>query len=110
MEGPGPIFEVPFDQLRPGAYVVNETPTTDLCLELDFGCPRLEQVFGEFTEKINGYIEEGALPEDTQATMVVEDWQNNLRKVTFRITWTNEDGQDLEYSRDTFIHAARGAE
>ena len=110
MEGPGPIFEVPFDQLRPGAYVVNETPTTDLCLELDFGCPRLEQVFGEFTEKINGYIEEGALPEDTQATMVVEDWQNNLRKVTFRITWTNEDGQNLEYSRDTFIHAARGAE
>jgi hypothetical protein len=110
MEGPGPVFEIPYEELQPGAYIVNETPLQDLCLSLDFGCSHLEEVFASFSEKINGYIEQGELPADTQATMVIEDWQQNLKKVTLRITWVDEQGQNKEYSREAFIHADRGGE
>lgn len=110
MEGPGPIFEIPFEELQPGAYIVNETPTSDLCPTLDFGCPHLEEVFGSYTEKINGHIEAGKLPETTQATMVIEDWQQNLRKVTLRITWVDAEGQNKTYAREVFIHRDHGGE
>jgi quinol-cytochrome oxidoreductase complex cytochrome b subunit len=110
MEGAGPVHKIPFDQLQTGAYIVNQSPTSDLCPNLDFGCPKLEQTFGLFTSKINGYIDEGALPQDTQATMVIEDWQKDLRKVTLRITWMDPEGQNLAYSREVFLHAARGGE
>jgi quinol-cytochrome oxidoreductase complex cytochrome b subunit len=111
MEGTGPVFEVPFEQMLSGAYVVNETPTTDLCPSLDYGCPELEELFGSFTEKINGYIEKGELPEDTAATMIIEDWQQNLKRVTFRVTWTDQaTGEAKEYSREVFIHRDRGSE
>jgi hypothetical protein len=78
---------------------------------LDFGCPQLEELFGSFTEKINGYIEAGDLPEDTEATMVIEDWQQNLKRVTFRVTWTDQaTAEAKEYSREVFIHRDRGGE
>jgi ubiquinol-cytochrome c reductase cytochrome b subunit len=110
MEGAGPIHQVPFEQLQTGAYIVNESPTTDMCLNLDYGCPQLEKVFSSFTDKINGYINQGNLPKDTQATMVIEDWQKDLKKITFRITWVDEQGQNKEYSREAFIHREHGGE
>ncbi len=110
MEGSGPIHNVPFDQLQTGAYIVNESAAKNMCPNLDFGCPALEDVFGSFTNKINHYIEDGKLPADTQATMVIEDWQRNLKKVTFRITWVDEEQKPREYSREVFLHAARGSE
>ncbi|MCU0489627.1 MAG: cytochrome bc complex cytochrome b subunit [Anaerolineales bacterium] len=110
MEGPGPVYEIPFDQLQNGAYIVNESPTADMCLNLDFGCPVLEEVFTSYSEKINGYIEAGELPEDTAATMVIEDWQQDLKKVTLRITWVDAENKNKEYSREAFIHADRGSE
>jgi ubiquinol-cytochrome c reductase cytochrome b subunit len=110
MEGTGPIQKVPFDQLQTGAYIVNETPTSDLCPNLDFGCPALESVLTQYTDKIDGYVSAGDLPQDTQATMVIEDWQKDLKKVTFRITWTDSDGKNKEYSREVFLHAMRGGE
>ncbi len=110
MEGAGPIQKVPFDQLQTGAYIVNQSPTADMCPNLDFGCPQLESVFGLYTDKINNHINQGDLPKDTQATMVIEDWQQDLKKVTFRITWVDESGQNKVYSRETFLHASRGTE
>jgi hypothetical protein len=113
-EGIGPLQEIPFNQLRTGIYVVNETPTENLCPDLDFGCPRLEEFFGIFSDRVNASIE----AEDPQARLsngegilLVEEWQENLKKVTLRITWDDlETGEGREYSRNIYIHRNHGEE
>jgi ubiquinol-cytochrome c reductase cytochrome b subunit len=116
MEGTGPTYEVPFDQLQSGVYIVNETATADMCPSLDYGCPDFEQVFQAFTDKVNAAISKGTLPSDTEATLVVEDWQVDangdpvLKKVTYRITWTDPKEGEKEYHRVVYIHADRGTE
>jgi hypothetical protein len=107
-EGVGPLREVPFDQLQPGVYVVNETPTDNMCPKLDYGCPQLESVFALYSEMVNRRAEMGDLPE-VQAVMVIDDWQQDLRKVTARIVWT-EEGARKTYERHIFLHRERGAE
>jgi len=103
-EGVGPLTEVPFDQFQQGLYIVNETPTDNLCPDLDYGCPDLERAFAEYTEAVNLAIEEGHLP-NGQAAMVIEDWQEDLKKVTLRINWDDpETGEARSYSRNIYIH------
>ena len=36
--------------------------------------------------------------------MVVENWQTDLKKVTFRLTWTNEDGSPGAFSQTAYLH------
>ena len=107
-EGVGPLREIPFDQLQAGVYEVNITPTRNLCPTLDFGCPELEEVFSEYTLRINEAVENGNLPE-VQAVLVIDDWQLDLKKVTPRIVWT-EDGIRKTYERHIFLHRERGRE
>ena len=116
-EGPGPLYEIPFDQLQQGTYIVNETPTENMCPELDYGCPELETVFAEFSERVNQAIEAGALP-NGQAVMIVEDWQVDLKKVTQRIVWDDPEApanappeeKTRTYFLDSYIHRNRGGE
>lgn len=109
-EGLGELRAIPFDQLQPGVYEVNQTPTEDLCPELDFGCPELETVFAEYSERVNQAAEKGVLP-DFEAVIVIEDWQADLRKVTPRIVWTDsESGDRKTYERHIFLHADRNRE
>jgi quinol-cytochrome oxidoreductase complex cytochrome b subunit len=109
-EGSGPLHEVPFDQLQQGTYIVNETPTEDLCPELDFGCPELEEVFAEYTLMVNEAIESGDLP-NGEGIMVIEDWQADLKKVTMRILWDDpESGEGKEYFKHVYLHRNRGSE
>lgn len=107
-EGTGPLREVPFDQLRPGQYVVNETQPRSMCADMDFGCPRLEEVFRLYGEMVNKAIEKGLLP-GAQAVMIIDDWQQDLRRVTMRITWT-VDGAIRTYEKHIYLHRDRGAE
>jgi hypothetical protein len=107
-EGVGPLREIPFEQLQAGVYEVNITPTKNLCPTLDFGCPELENVFLEFTQRINTAAENGKLP-DVQAVLVIDDWQQDLKKITPRIVWT-EDGVRKTYERHIFLHRERGRE
>jgi quinol-cytochrome oxidoreductase complex cytochrome b subunit len=107
-EGVGVLRAIPYDQLRPGVYEVNVTPTERMCTDLDFGCPALESVFAEYTERVNVAIEEGDLPEG-QAVLVIEDWQMDLKKVTPRIVW-QEGGTTKTYERQIFLHRNRGNE
>lgn len=103
-EGEGPVNEVPYDQLQPGFYIVNESPNDNLCPEMDYGCPQLEEFFALFSERVNHAINEGDLP-NGEAILVIEDWQKDLKKVTLRITWDDpETGDRKTYERHIYIH------
>ena len=109
-EGVGALREIPFDQLQPGVYEVNSTDPTNMCPELDFGCPQLEAVFKEYSERVNEAADMGKLP-DVQAVLLIEDWQKDLRKLTPRIVWTDADsGETKTYERHVFLHRNRGGE
>lgn len=109
-EGVGPLRLVPFDQLQPGVYEVNKTQPENMCPDLDFGCPSLEAVFGEYIDRVNQAVVEGKLS-NVQAVLVIEDWQENLRKVTPRIVWTDPaTGSQKTYDRHIYLHRNRGSE
>ncbi len=109
-EGTGPLREVPFDQLQPGVYEVNKTPTTKMCPQLDYGCPQLETVFSGFADRVNEAAAAGKL-ENFQAILVIEDWQENLRKITPRIVWQDAaTGETKTYERHIYLHRNRGSE
>ncbi len=104
MEGLGPLRAVPFDQLQPGVYEVDKTPTEKLCPKLDYGCPALEAVFKQYTDRVNQARDTNKLP-NVQALMIIEDWQENLRKVTLRILWTPANATEpLSYENHVFLH------
>jgi ubiquinol-cytochrome c reductase cytochrome b subunit len=106
-EGDGPLDEIPFDQLVPGVYVMDETDVRKMCPTLDFGCPELEAVFTEYIERVTKAEENGGLP-DAQAVLIIEDWQEDLRKVTPRIIWVDpESGSTQTYEKNIFLHRNR---
>jgi ubiquinol-cytochrome c reductase cytochrome b subunit len=106
-EGTGPLRQIPFEQLQSGVYEVNVTPTTNMCPELDFGCPQLEAVFKQYSDRLNEAGQAGQLP-DFSAVMIIEDWQQNLKKVTPRITWFDlESGQERVYEQHIYLHHDR---
>jgi quinol-cytochrome oxidoreductase complex cytochrome b subunit len=107
-EGVGPVHKIPFTQLQTGVYEVNQTPVRNLCPDIDYGCPELESVFGSYTQRVNAAVEQGDLPTGT-GVMLIEDWQQDLKKVTFRIIW-EEDNQSKTYERHLFLHRERGVE
>ena len=103
-EGHGPLNQVSYDQLQPGFYIVNETPTENLCPEMDFGCPELEEFFSLYSFRVNEAFESGDLS-NGEAVMVIENWQEDLRKVTMRITWDDpETGERKSYERHIYVH------
>jgi hypothetical protein len=108
-EGVGPVRSVPYEQLQPGVYIVDETPTSRLCPNLDYGCPDLESLFADYTNRINLAEEEGKLPE-SDAVLLIDNWQQDLKKVTFRIGWTDELSERQTYERSIYIHRERGGE
>ncbi len=107
-EGVGPLRKIPFDQLQKGVYEVNITEPKNMCPDLDYGCPALEEVFADYTNHINEQVANGKLGE-VQAVMVIDDWQLDLKKVTPRIVWT-ENGVRKTYERHIFLHRQRGGE
>ncbi len=109
-EGEGALQEVPYDQLQQGFYIVNETPTDNLCPEMDFGCPEFEELFSTYTERVNLAIETGTLI-TPEAVLVVENWQEDLKKVTMRITWDDpETSERKTYERHIYVHRDSHAE
>lgn len=80
---PGPVRELGYDNLPIGAYdvdefVVPENPT------------RFEQILADFKAQTLEAFGEG-----TQATMIIEPWQQNLKRVTMRIDW-EDPGKESE--------------
>jgi hypothetical protein len=74
---------------------------------MDFGCPELESVFQEYSDRVELAVEEGRM-ENAEAFIVIEDWQEGLKKITTRILWDDpKTGDPKEYDRDVFIHMDR---
>lgn len=113
MEGEGPLQAVPFDQLQAGKYQVNQTETTNMCPQLDFGCPGFESFFTLFSNRVNDAIETGSLPKDVQAVVTIEDWAQNLKKVTVDMIWNVPDPNNpakpiqKSYERVVYLDATR---
>lgn len=108
-EGEGPLREIPYDQLVVGTYQVGSTQigANGLCPDLDFGCPVLEKVFTDYSDRVNQDIQNGKL-QNGQAFMIIEDWQQNLKKVTMRIVWNDAStGEEKTYERHIFLHKDR---
>lgn len=109
-EGTGPLRKVPFDQLQSGSYEVGITPVVDMCPALDFGCPEFERVFRFYGNYVEEMVARDRLPADNQALIVVEDWQQDLKKINMRIVWKEADGATKTYERHIFLHRQRGSE
>jgi len=109
-EGEGPLQHVAFAELQPGSYEVNAIEPINMCPNLDFGCPALEGFWDNFSGRINKAVDTGMLPEETQAVMVIEDWAQDLKKVTLRIVWPGEGDVSKSYERVVYLHADRGSE
>jgi ubiquinol-cytochrome c reductase cytochrome b subunit len=112
-EGVGPLRAVPFDQLQPGVYEVSPEVPRDLCPNLDFGCPELTAVFREYSERVTDAATNERLADyqrlpNANAVMLIEDWQENLKKVTLRITWNDvKTGKEQTYEKYYFLHNER---
>ncbi len=98
-EGIGPLRAIPFDELVPGIYVVNETNPRDLDGELG-------EVFAIYTEYINRFNESDPEFVDPEALMIITDWAADLKKVTLRILWT-EEGERKNLEHEYYLHQDR---
>jgi quinol-cytochrome oxidoreductase complex cytochrome b subunit len=107
-EGEGPLQHIVFNELQAGSYEVNAIEPVNMCPNLDFGCPSLENFWDNFSGRINEAVDIGSLPEETQAVMVIEDWAKDLKKVTLRIVWPGEGDATKSYERVVYLHAHRG--
>ncbi len=112
-EGVGPLRAIPFEQLQTGVYEVGAEVPRDLCPNLDYGCPALTSVFKEFSERVTYAATNDKLPDykrlpNARAVMVIEDWQQDLKKVTLRITWDDPaTGEAKVYEKQYFLHRER---
>jgi ubiquinol-cytochrome c reductase cytochrome b subunit len=102
-EGIGPLRAVPYDELVPGTYIVNETDPETLP-------PHLAEVFQQYTDDVNAAEARGDLP-NAEALMIIEEWQTDVRKVTMRILWDDvETGERTTYEHSYFLHRERPRE
>lgn len=89
-EGTGPLHRAPFDALAVGVYEVDRA-------DLNAMPAPLAQVFDQFQRQVQAARAAGELPE-AQAFMIVEDWQQDLKRVTLRITWLADAREPVDSS------------
>jgi quinol-cytochrome oxidoreductase complex cytochrome b subunit len=109
-EGEGMLREIPFHDLIPGTYVVNEMDLDSLPLS-----------FAEFLEVYQDRVNEQAvIYEETQnsdapkgfnepyALVHVTEWQPDLKSVTFLMSWIDPvTGLAKEFEHEFYLHADR---
>jgi quinol-cytochrome oxidoreductase complex cytochrome b subunit len=93
-EGVGPVRAIPYEQLMIGSYDLASVNLDALSDE----APQLASVLEEFERHVEA--EQDDLP-GANGVMVIEQWQENLKKVTLRITWA---GMPQAFEKSTYIH------
>lgn len=96
-EGDGPLHLVPYDDLPPGIYEVNQT-------EAGTFPQSLAEVYSQFEAAVLE-ASEAAMP-DANAFMVIEERQPNLKAVTLRISWQEPD-RDARSSYEEVVYLHR---
>jgi hypothetical protein len=92
-EGVGAVRSLPYDQLLPGVY-------DTLSLPADMP-PR----FGRVMEEIKRRVERDPGLPAGHVVMVIEDWQQDLRKITMRVLWTPAgETKEQQYAKTIYIH------
>ncbi|RME46416.1 MAG: cytochrome bc complex cytochrome b subunit [Chloroflexi bacterium] len=91
---PGPIRELGYDGLPVGMYDVDEFVVPENPTEF-------EKILGEFKSMVIEAFGEGA-----QATMIVEPWQQNLKRVTMEIDWEDpaKKPEDTIAQQTIYVH------
>ena len=73
----------------------------------DANKPHQREAEGAALVQVTKAEEAGGLP-DAQAVLIIEDWQEDLRKVTPRIIWTDQDsGKTQTQEKNVFLHRNR---
>ena len=91
---PGPVRTTEWEELDLGTFEAADwraAPT-----------PALEEVLHEFDQALAEHDDELT---EAEGVLVVEAWQPDLKKLTFRILWTSaETGEARESSQTTYLH------
>ena len=93
---PGPLRLADWEEIPFGVYVASEwesapTRTTSKLLRT-------------FDRELD-HARDNPLYENVEGFMIVEDWQQDLKKITVRVTWDNpETGEPSEFSEVFFFH------
>lgn len=96
-EGLGPLRRVPFDALPVGVFVVGQADGTDLP-------PAFRDVFAAYAQQVDTARTNGQLP-NAQALLIIQEWQQDLKRVTLRIGWTDPEGDERRmYEREIYLH------
>jgi hypothetical protein len=109
-EGEGMLREIPFEELIPGTYVVNEMDLDSLPLEF-------AEFLEVYQERVNAQAEIYEETKDSNdpkgfnepyALIHVTQWQPDLKSVTFYLSWIDpEKGGEKEFEHEFFLHADR---
>ncbi len=90
---PGPLRETEWEELPAGTYKAAEwelAPTP--------GLQHLLELYNHELDLAGDRLLQG------QGLMIVEDWQPGLKRITFEVTWVNEDGTMDDYSQTAYYH------
>jgi hypothetical protein len=99
-EGSGPLRKIPYSQLPVGIYDIEKTKD-------DILPPDFLKLFSEFKRQVGDAARRGDLPQ-ARGVLIVEDWQVGLKRVTFRILWSEpEDNRRKTMERINHLHRDR---
>lgn len=99
-EGVGMLRSIPYDELVPGVYYTGE-------VDLEAMPTHLSEFFALYTEKIDGWVEQGKL-QDASGLMYISDWQDGVKRVYLQIEWIDVDTQEPKhYEHEYFLDQNR---
>ncbi len=99
-EGVGELRAIPFDDLAPGVYYINDANAESMP-------PAMGAVFTEFEARVNEADELKKLPNATGLFFVTE-WQPDVKQVVLRIEWTDpQTDEPKTYEHEYYLHRDR---
>ncbi len=102
-EGIGMLRSIPFDDLVPGTYFVNEADKEAMP-------KRLAEFFAEYERRVNLAEEQGKMLNAT-GMLYITEWQKDLKKVVMRMEWTDpETAQQKSFEHEFYLHRDRPRE
>lgn len=93
-EGVGPVRAIPYEELIVGEYDLAAQPWETVADQ----SPELAEILEEYEHLVKE--ERDVLPA-ANGVMVIEQWQDNVKKITLRVTW---EGMPQAFTKSTYVH------